>query len=194
MTMLAKMLTAAALAGVAAAPAAAQYQYPQPYPQPYPSYPQQGYPQQGYPQGGNVFEQMIGGLLGGNYNVDERQAVTQCAQAAVSQAQNQYRSGYGGYNGYQQPYQYGQQGFAPPGMRVTAITQVERRSSGLRVRGLIDSGYYGGQWGYQQQQQQQQGYQNQQYAVGDLKFRCTVDYRGYVSNVRVERNDDYRRY
>ena len=194
MTMLAKMLTAAALAGVAAAPAAAQYQYPQPYPQPYPSYPQQGYPQQGYPQqgypqGGNVFEQMIGGLLGGNYNVDERQAVTQCAQAAMAQAQNQYR---GGYSGYQQPYQYGQQGFAPPGMRVTAITQVERRSSGLRVRGLIDSGYYGGQWGYQQQYQQ--GYQNQQYAVGDLKFRCTVDYRGYVSNVRVERNDDYRRY
>ena len=65
----------------------------------------------------------------------------QCAQAAVAQAQNQYR---GGYNGYQQPYQYGQgygQGFAAPAMRVTAITQVERRSYGLRVRGLIDSGY-----------------------------------------------------
>ena len=43
-----------------------------------------------------------------------------------------------------------------------------------------------GQQGYQGQ------YQNQAY--GDLKFRCTVDYRGYVSDVRVERNEQYRRY
>ena len=185
MTMIAKLLTVAAVAGIAAAPASAQYPYPNPYPQPYPNYPQQGYPQQ--PYGGNIFDQMIGQLLGGNYNANEQQSVSQCAQAAMAQAQNQYRYGSGGY---QQPYQYGQgygQGFAPPVMRITAITQVERRSSGLRVRGLIDSGYYR-QWNYQNQ------YQNQGYAQGDLKFRCNVDYRGYVTNVRVERNDEYRRY
>ena len=191
MTMLAKMLTAAALAASAAAPAAAQYPYPQPYPQPYPNYPQpypqQGYPQPGYPYGGNPMEQVIGGLLGNNYNVDDRQAVTQCATAAVAQAQNQYGGGYG----YQQPYQYGQgygQGFAAPAMRITAITQVERRSFGLRVRGLIDSGYY------RHNYQNYPNYQNQGYAVGDLKFRCNVDYRGYVSSIKIERNDEYRQY
>jgi len=29
------------------------------------------------------------------------------------------------------------------------------------------------------------------YGGGDLSFRCDVDYRGYVSNVRIDR---YRRY
>jgi hypothetical protein len=32
------------------------------------------------------------------------------------------------------------------------------------------------------------------YANGDLTFRCNVDYRGYVSNVRIRRNESYRRY
>jgi hypothetical protein len=115
------------------------------------------------------------------------------------QAQGQYR-GYGAYGqqpygygqqpygGYGQPYGYGQ-GIAAPAMRVTAITDVQRRSNGLRVRGLIDSGHggngaYGGQYGYQ----------NRGYATGDLTFRCNVDYRGYVTNVRIGRNDAYRRY
>ena len=64
------------------------------------------------------------------------------------QAQAQYRGdstasaatasrGYG-----QQGYGY-QQGFAAPSMRVTAITDVQRRNSGLRVKGLMSSGYAG---------------------------------------------------
>lgn len=193
MTSLARFLTAAAAAGTLAAPAAAQYPYPQPYPQQYPGYPQQypGYPQQGY--GGSVIDQVIGQLLGNRYNVTDRRAVSQCASAAMVQAQNQYRGqGYGGYQqgygGYPQAYGYGQQGIAVPPMRVTAITAVERRQSGLRVRGLIDSGFggYGGGYG-------QYGYQNQGYATGDLTFRCNVDYRGYVTNVRISRNDQFRR-
>ena len=77
-------------------------------------------------------------------------------------------------------------------MRVTAITEVQRRKNGLRVRGLIDSGanrYGGGGYG-------QPGYGNgnaNAYAMADLKFRCTVDYRGAVTDIRVERNDNYRR-
>ena len=186
MTIITRLLSAAALAGVAATPAAAQYPYPYPQPQPYPqTYP---YPGQGYGQ--NVIGSVIDQMLGNRYNVTERRAVSQCAGAAVAQAQNQYRA-YGqgyqqGYGGYPQAYP---QGIAAPMMRVTAITQVDRRSSGLRVRGLIDSGFggYGGYGGYNQ-------YQNQAYATGDLSFRCNVDWRGYVTNIRISRNDAYRGY
>jgi len=100
-------------------------------------------------------------------------------------AQSQYR-GYNGNQGY--GYQQGNgysQGYAAPAMRVTAITSVERRNNGLRVRGQMSSGY-GGQYGGQY------GYQDQRYAQGDLSFRCNVDYRGYVSDVRINRNDGYR--
>jgi hypothetical protein len=186
MTAFPKILAAALAAASTAVPAAAQY-YPYPYPQ-------QGYPQQGYPPaypyqqpyGGNVFDQMLGGLLG-RYNVSDQQAIRSCARAAVGRAQAQYR-GYAynqGYGGYPPGYnQYGyNQGFAAPMMRVTAITDVERRSYGVRVRGLIDTGMYGYNPNY-----------NQGYARGDLSFRCNVDYRGYVSDVRVNRNDNYRRY
>ncbi len=198
MHMYLRFLTAAAAVGGLAAPAAAQYPYPQPYPQQYPpAYPQPypGQPGYGYqqPYGGNAIDQIIGQLLGNRYNVTDRQAVSRCASAAMVQAQNQVR-GYGqGYG--QQPYgqPYGQ-GYAQPyggygaNVRVTAITNVERRSDGLRVSGLLDSGLYRGQgYGQAYGQAYGQGY-------GDLTFRCSVDYRGYVSNVRVRRNDNYRRY
>ena len=188
MTRITKYLAAAAALGALAAPAAAQYPYPQPYPQTYPGYPQgypgyPGYP--GQPYGGTVVDQVIGSLLGNRYNVTDRTAISRCASAAMVQAQNQYR-GYGYNQGYQQGYGY-QQGFAQPAMRVTAITDVERRSNGLRVRGLIDSGFggYGGGYG-------QYGYQNQAYASGDLTFRCNVAYTGQVTNIRISRNDRRR--
>ena len=204
MTITLKLAAAAALAGTIAAPAAAQYAqpYPQTYPQQYApnAYPQQAYPQgyngygyqQGYQQGyaQNPIQQVIDGLLGNRYNVTDRQAVSQCAAAVVNQAQVQYRYGYG-----QQGYAYGQgygqrgyqQGFAAPSMRVTAITNVERRSGGLRVSGLLDSGRYA----------YAQGYNNG--GAGDLSFRCNVDYRGAVTNIRIRQNNTnsygtYRRY
>jgi hypothetical protein len=204
-----KLLTAGAVVGGLAAPVAAQV----PYGYPQQSYPQQAYPQQAYPnqygypgqygysnQGSGAIGQIIDQLLGNRYSVTDRTAVSQCANAAMIQAQAQYRTqgyGYGqqGYRapGYGQP-GYGQQGygynqgFAAPAMRVTAITDVQRRSSGLRVKGLMSSGYAGNQYGYNQ---------NRNYAAaGDLTFRCNVDYRGAVTNVRISRNDTtgYRRY
>ena len=196
MTRFGKTLTALIAAGAIAAPAAAQYyppyqqQYPQQYPQ---TYPQGYYPQQqnGYGNQGGI-GQIIDQLLGNRYNVNDRSAVSRCASAAVAQAQARYRpNGYNqgyngqGYNG--QGYAYGQ-GYNGYAMRVTAITNVERRSNGLRVRGLLDSGMSRGQ-GYGNQ-----GYGNQGYATGDLTFRCNVDYRGYVSDVKIERNNSYRRY
>jgi hypothetical protein len=182
MTPFARILTAAALAGALAAPAAAQYPYPQPQP-----YPQQTYPGYGYNNNGGVVGQVIDQLLGNRYNVTDRRAVSQCASAAVVQAQNQYRGGGYGQQGYGQRYNqpYGQ-GFAAPAFRVTAITDVQRRSSGLRVRGLIGTGYGGQRYG--------QGYANRGYATGELTFRCNVDYRGYVTNVRIGRNGENRRY
>jgi hypothetical protein len=182
-----RLLGAAAIAASVAVPAAAQYYpQPQPYPQQYPQYPPQypqTYPGYGYNQGytGNPVTDIIDQLLGNRYNVTDRQAVRQCARAATTQAQNQYR-GYGqNYGGYDQRYGY-QQGIAAPMMRVTAITDVQRRSNGLRVRGLISTGYGG------------YGYRNQGYAAGDLSFRCNVDYRGYVTNVRISPSGAYRRY
>ena len=209
MTMFTKLLTAAAVVGGVAAPAVAQTPYPypqQPYPQPAPGQPGYGYypPQQGYGQQGygygyqdqNGLGAIIGQLLGNRYNVTDRTAVQQCASAAMAQANAQYRP----QNGYGQPYGnaygyndnrgYGQgynQGYGM-NMRVTAITSVERRRSGLRVSGLIDS-----RGGSYPPYGQAYGYQNQGYAAtGDLSFRCNVDYRGAVTNVRVRRANTYR--
>ena len=211
MTKFTKLLTAAAVIGGVAAPAAAQYPYPQPQPQPQPYpqqypqpapgqpgygyYPQQGYGQQSYgqqPYGYDPMSQVIGQLLGNRYNVSDRTRVQQCASAAVAQASAQYRP----QNGYGQPpygnaYGYNNnrysQGYPAAMMRVTAITNVERRNNGLRVSGLLDS-----RGGYPPHGQAY-GYQNNGYAAtGDLSFRCNVDYRGAVTNVRVRRANQYR--
>ena len=197
-----KYLAAAAAIGGLAAPVAAQNPYPYPqqsYPQqgyyqqqgyPQQGYPQQGYPQQGYPQQaypgygynqgttGNPVTDIIDSLLGNRYTVSDRQAVRQCARAAQVQAQSQY-GGY--YRGYRQQ-------IAAPSMRVTSITEVQRRGNGLRVSGMMSSGYareYGAQ----------SGYQNRAYPVaGDVSFRCNVDYNGQVSSIRIGRGGEYRRY
>jgi hypothetical protein len=186
MTIRTHYLAAAVAIGALAVPAAAQSAYPYGYqqqnpqyqqiPQPYPGQPgygyQQGYPGyvQGYAQ--NPVSQIINSLLGNRYSVTDRQAVSQCASAAMTQAAaqsgNRYNQGYAnrGYN---------------PAMRVTSITEVQRRNNGLRVSGLMSSGYGG-----------QHAYHNDRYAAGDVSFRCNVDYRGQVSNVRIGRNNAYR--
>jgi len=192
MTRLTICLAAGAATLAVAVPAAAQTTYPYAYPQQTYQQGQYGYPQSqygypqsqyGYPQQGqNVIGQMIGQLLGTGYNTNDRNAVERCATAAVTQANAQYRP-----NQYRQGYGYQYQGYGYPNqannpatmMRVTAITDVQRRQSGLRISGLLDS-----QGGYQAY-----GYQNQRYAAqGDLTFRCNVDYRGAVTNLRVRPN------
>ena len=197
MTMRTHYLAAAAAIGALSAPAAAQSSYPyQSYPvqapQPYPGQPGYGYSQQafpGYTQPGvaygygqqgyaqNPIQQVIDGLLGNRYNVTDRQAVSRCASAAMTQAAAQYGNGYNrgyGNNGYNRGYN--------GAMRVTSITDVQRRNNGLRISGMMSSGY-GGQYGYQ----------NRNYSAGDVSFRCNVDYRGAVTNVRLGRNMAYGR-
>ena len=179
-----RFLTGAAALSSIAAPAASQYYPQQTYPQYQQAYPQQAYPQQAYPQQaypqyqqaypnygynqgtGNPVADVIDSLLGNRYNVTDRQAVRQCANAAMAQAGQQY----GGY------------GYNRGRMRVTAISDVQRRGNGLRVSGTMSSGagYRGGYGG-------QYGYQNRSYAGGSLSFRCNVAYNGAVTGIRIGR-------
>ena len=68
---------------------------------------------------------IIDSLLGNRYNVTDRQAVRQCVNAARAEAGQQYGGNVSG------------------GMRVTAISSVERRGNGLRVSGTLGSAYAG---------------------------------------------------
>jgi hypothetical protein len=169
MKALAPIAAAASLAGlVAAAPAVAQYN---PYPnQPgydYPAYPGQS---QGDAQAQRVIGGIVDALIGNRYDVSDRQAIRRCSFAAVRQAESQYAPYFRG-----QPYAY--QGYGGH-VRVTAITEVNRRRQGIRVKGLLNTARYGyGRSG----------------RGADLSFRCDVDYRGNVYNVRLQGNGGFWR-
>jgi hypothetical protein len=154
-----------AAARLGAAPAAAQY---------YPGY---GYPGYGYGYGGNVVGQVINQVMGGGYGYNgyagnSQVAINQCVAAVQQRLSGGYGNlpGYGSYSGYSYyPYQN-----AYPGGRVLGISRVEQRSGGgLTVRGVASSGRYGVGYGGQQQP--------------DLTFKCKSDYRGYITDIDVER-------
>ena len=168
-------------------------------------------PNYGYNQSGGVVGAVINSVLGGGrYGTygqgADRNAVDQCARAAEARVSRDYRpNGYG----------YNQNGYAQNGYnqmaqaRVVGITGVERRSNGLKVSGVINSGLgyanaYGNQGygypGYANRNYPNQGYPNQGYPnqgynpnyansaqSADMSFSCRVDARGYVSNVRIDR-------
>ena len=155
-----RLLAAAAMLAGIAGPAAAQ-----PYDYPY-----------GYNPGQQILQGVIDGLLGNRYRDYDRGAIRRCADAALSEAWRQYRPYGGGYG-----YGMGFPGYSnQPQMRVTEITDVERRSGGLRVRGLIDSGMV------------YTPIDPRYRPVGDLTFRCDLDYRGRVWDVRINRNRGLR--
>ena len=154
---------AALAALVTAAPAAAQY-----------------YPGYGY-GGGDVVGQVIGSILGGGYGaqgygygngygygVNSQAAVGQCTNAVQARLSGGYNNGYG-YNGY------GYNGYGAG--RVLGISRVEPRSGGgLTIRGVATSGQYAG-YNY--------GYNGQ--APIDLTFKCKTDYRGFITDVDIDR-------
>lgn len=165
-----------------AAPAAAQY-----YPAPSNPY---GY---GYGNNNNVVGQVLGQILGygrypyGNYGYNQygnqSMAVDQCARAVEARL-----SGYGRNNGYygygNVPYgnAYGYNGYNNMGGRVQGITRVERKSYGLKVRGVASSGYQGYN-GYGRQ-----GYGNYGYNAGaDLSWSCEVRYDGRIRDLDLKR-------
>jgi hypothetical protein len=173
---------------LSAAPAAAQY-----------------YPQPGYGYNNNVVGQVLGQILnpygGGSYNNyggNDRMLVDRCAGAV----QQRINAQYGGYQQYGQPYGYGQQayGYGQPygynnqgygAARVLGITRVERRNSGIRVRGVATAGVgagnaYGNPYG---------GYNQYNQGGGEFTFKCNVDYRGRITDIDLDRNRyAYRRY
>jgi len=176
MTRFASIIAAAALAGTAAAPAAAQYQQPYPYQPQYP-YPGQNYGNnygQNYGNDQSVVGAIVDSLIGNRYAVGDRQAIRQCAWAAVQRAQ-QYGGGYG--ERYRDR------------LRVTSINDVQRRTLVLRVRGTLGRGGGYGNGGYNN------GYggggYGGSYARPELSFRCDVNYNGYVQDVRIERLGRY---
>ena len=152
--------------------------------------------------------QIVDQQLGTRYGASDKEAIARCVTAALAQGAILYgvngyagTDGYAAYEGAYRPGAVGVPGF--PGihtnMRVSAITDVQRRSDGMRVKGLIDSGvhYLGGYGG---QAYQGAGYGGQPYANGhpsnnDLVFRCNLDPAGLVSSLHVERHTTtYRRY
>ena len=108
-------------------------------------------------------------------------------------------NGYGGQSKIQ-PQGYNGYAYNQSSARVLGVTSVERRSSnGLRVRGVAtarahQAGYggYAGQGGYSPYGGYG-GYAPQQ--TGELTFKCNIDYRGYVTDVDLDRNRyAYRNY
>jgi hypothetical protein len=173
----------AALAG--AAPAAAQY---------YPGY------------GGGGIEQVLAQVIGGpaygspydggsGYNGyggnNSQAAVSQCVGAVQQRLNGSYGGGYTGYGYGGSPYGggygaapyggYGAYGGGYGNARVLGISRVEQRAGGgLTIRGVANSGSYAGY-----------GYANNGQPPIDLTFKCRTDYRGFVTNVdinRAERN------
>ena len=67
--------------------------------------------------------------------------------------------------------------------RVVSITQVNPRRNNVRVRGLASSGRMAGYGPYGVGAYGALGYAYQP----DLSFSCTVDYRGYVRDVDINR-------
>src|SRR5690242_594254 len=102
-------------------------------------------------------QKIIGGvidaLIGTRYGASDREAIRRCAIAAVNKAERQHRGdfrtqpvAYPGYRGH---------------IRVSEITDVERRVQVIRVRGLMDTPRYGWHRGRR---------------GSELSFRCDYTY------------------
>lgn len=161
MRMMIKMLAGAAglAAMTAAAPAAAQY-YPYGY---------NGYSQYGY-NGYNNY-----GAFGVGANVAEQQ----CTAAVQSRLAN--RTSLASILGSLIGVPTGSYG------RVTGITSATQTRNGMRVRGVASSGRMAynnyGQYGYGAYGALGYNYAN----ASDLTWSCSVDYRGYVRDVDINR-------
>jgi hypothetical protein len=119
-------------------------------------------------------QKIIGGiidtLIGNRYKVSDREAIRRCGIAAVNKAERMHRGefrtqpvAYKNYRGH---------------IRLTEITDVQRRTQLIRVRGLLDTPRYG--WG--------RGQRGSEYS-----FRCDYTYKGKVSDLKVEKNPYWRR-
>lgn len=169
----------AAAALVSAAPASAQifpgYGYPSPYGYGYGYGSPYGYGYGSEAVIGQVLGQVIAGSMGGyggygygNVGVNGQAAVNQCVGAVQARLNGRNVSAYG---------QYGYRGYSGGTARVLGISRVEPRTGGgLNVRGVANSGRTGAY-----------GYTYGAQAPVDLTFTCRTDYRGYITDVDVDR-------
>ena len=105
-------------------------------------------------------------------------AAQRCS-AAVQSRLNQRGYSRGGLNGILGAVL----GAQSPGGRVLQVTQVNPRRNSVRVRGLATSGVSNGYGPYGVGAYGAAGYG---YAP-DLSFSCNVDYRGYITDVDINR-------
>jgi hypothetical protein len=113
----------------------------------------------------------------GAYGVNTNLAAQQCTAAVQNRLYN--RSSIGGIIG-------AFLGTQTTG-RVVSVTQVVPRRGTVTVRGLASSGRYASN-GYGPYGVGAYGSLGYGYAqAADLSFRCNVDYRGYVRDVRINR-------
>ena len=126
-----------------------------------PAIAQYGYPAYGAPYG-NAY----------GYNNNMTQIAAQRCSAAV-QNRLSTRVGLSGILG-------AVLGNQSAGGRVLSVTRVEPRGQTIRVRGLANSGNYGN-YGYGAYGAVGYAYQP------DLSFRCTVDYRGRIRDIDINR-------
>ena len=150
MNALAPVIAAALLAGGFAAPAFAQEEMDA--------------------QSQRVIGGVIDALIGNRYATSDREAIRRCAVAAVNKAERMHRGefrtqpvAYPGYRGH---------------IRVSEITDVQRRFQLIRVRGLMDTpryGWHGGRRG------------------SELSFRCDYTYKGKIAVLQVQRNPYWKR-
>ena len=173
------MFSGAAIAAlVTAAPAAAQY------------YPNQGYGygNQGYGNNnvvGNILNQILGG---GNYRQDDRYAIDMCVRATEARL-NGYSGAYN-YGGYGQYGGYGNNGYNQGynGARVTRITNVERRSTNLKIYGLATTGYGRRAMAMATRAMATRAIrQPGRLRSLNLRFNCKVNFRGQVTDVDIDR-------
>ncbi|HET7817556.1 MAG TPA: hypothetical protein VFK58_08275 [Sphingomicrobium sp.] len=169
MTTMMKILAGGAgLAALAAtAPASAQYTnppygYASPYGAPY------GYASPYGAPYGNAY----------GYHANAAQfAAQRCSAAVQARLSQRTRANMGGIVGALLGVNTAAQG------RVLSITEVRPRSSTVRVRGLATSGRMAGYGPYGVGAYGALGYQYQP----DLKFKCDVDYRGYIRDIDIDR-------
>ena len=177
----------AGAAGVAAAVAFATPAAAQGYPYPY-----------GYGNNGGVLGQVLNGILnpygqnrygqspyGYGYG-GQQQQIDACARAVEQRinGMSRYGQNYGGYGGYNNGY---------GNARVVAVTQIERHSDGIKVRGEASSGMaagYGGygvpNYGYGAPGYGAPGYGYNSYgAAADISFSCRIRSNYRISDINL---------
>ena len=169
--------TAGIAAIAAAAPASAQWGYAQPTYSPY-GYQQPVY-QQPYVASPYAYQQPYAAPYAYNgyntYNIASANAAAQRCSAAVQQ-RLQSRQGLTGVVA-------SLLGVPTNQPRVVSITQAVPRQNSVRVRGLASSGRNTGYGAYGVGAYGALGYAYQP----DIQFSCSVDYRGYVRDIDINR-------